>query len=98
MTPLLVPIHSRLQETIRAVIRTKEKPSFPVPSIFETYGSISTSCMCSNVCVWYRRKVESKLTKKLYLCFNDNSYNETVIDRENKNKPKNLCFLIKLTN
>lgn len=31
MTPFPVPTHSRLQETIRAVILTKEKPSFPVP-------------------------------------------------------------------
>ena len=31
MTPLPVPSHSRLQLTCRAVIRTKEKPSFPVP-------------------------------------------------------------------
>ena len=31
MTPLPVPSHRRLQLTWRAVIRTKEKPSFPVP-------------------------------------------------------------------
>ena len=31
MTPLPVPSHSLLQETSRDVIRTKEKPSFPVP-------------------------------------------------------------------
>lgn len=31
MTPFPVPTHSRLQETISAVILTKEKPSFPVP-------------------------------------------------------------------
>ncbi len=31
MTPFPVPTHSRLQEIIRAVILTKEKPSFPVP-------------------------------------------------------------------
>lgn len=31
MTPFPVPTHNRLQDTIRAVILTKEKPSFPVP-------------------------------------------------------------------
>lgn len=31
MTPFPVPTHRRLQDTIRAVILTKEKPSFPVP-------------------------------------------------------------------
>lgn len=31
MTPFPVPTHKRLQDTIRAVILTKEKPSFPVP-------------------------------------------------------------------
>lgn len=31
MTPLPVPIHRRLHDTIREVILTKEKPSFPVP-------------------------------------------------------------------
>lgn len=31
MTPFPVPTHSRLHETIRAVILTKEKPSLPVP-------------------------------------------------------------------
>lgn len=31
MTPLPVPIHRRLHDTMRAVIRTNEKPSFPVP-------------------------------------------------------------------
>ncbi len=30
-TPFPVPTHRRLQETIRAVILTKEKPSLPVP-------------------------------------------------------------------
>ena len=33
ITPLPVPSHSRLHETWRAVIRTKEKPSLPVPAI-----------------------------------------------------------------
>lgn len=28
-------------------------------TIFETYGSISTSCKCSYVCAWYNRRVES---------------------------------------
>ena len=32
MTPLPVPIHSRLQEVNRDVIRTNEKPSLPVPA------------------------------------------------------------------
>lgn len=32
MTPLPVPIHRRLQDTMRAVILTKEKPSLPVPA------------------------------------------------------------------
>ena len=36
MTPLPVPSHRRLQLTWRAVIRTKEKPSFPVPERRET--------------------------------------------------------------
>ena len=31
MTPLPVPIQSRLQETNRDVILTNENPSFPVP-------------------------------------------------------------------
>lgn len=31
MTPFPVPTHKRLQDTMRAVILTKEKPSFPVP-------------------------------------------------------------------
>lgn len=31
MTPFPVPTHKRLQDTISAVILTKEKPSFPVP-------------------------------------------------------------------
>lgn len=31
MTPFPVPTHKRLQDTIRAVILTNEKPSFPVP-------------------------------------------------------------------
>lgn len=35
-TPLPVPIHKRLHDTIRAVIRTNENPSLPVPSIFDT--------------------------------------------------------------
>ncbi|KNC29152.1 hypothetical protein FF38_13610 [Lucilia cuprina] len=39
----------RLHDTIKAVIRTKENPNLPVPNIFDTYGSISTSCLCSNV-------------------------------------------------
>lgn len=32
MTPFPVPTHRRLQDTTRAVILTKEKPSFPVPA------------------------------------------------------------------
>lgn len=60
-TPLPVPIHNRLHETSSAVIRANEKPNFPVPSIFETYGSISTSCKCSYVWAWYNRSVESNL-------------------------------------
>ncbi len=32
MTPFPVPIHSLLTETRRAVIRTNENPSFPVPA------------------------------------------------------------------
>lgn len=32
MTPFPVPTHSRPQDTIRAVILTKEKPSLPVPA------------------------------------------------------------------
>lgn len=31
MTPFPVPIHRRLHDTMRAVILTNEKPSFPVP-------------------------------------------------------------------
>lgn len=31
MTPLPVPIHKRLHDTMRAVMRTNEKPSLPVP-------------------------------------------------------------------
>ena len=31
MTPLPVPTQRRLQDTMRAVILTNEKPSFPVP-------------------------------------------------------------------
>lgn len=31
MTPLPVPIHRRLEEMRRAVIRTNEKPTLPVP-------------------------------------------------------------------
>ena len=31
MTPFPVPIHKRFDETNKAVIRTKEKPSLPVP-------------------------------------------------------------------
>lgn len=31
ITPLPVPIHRRLHDTIRAVILTNEKPSLPVP-------------------------------------------------------------------
>lgn len=31
MTPFPVPTHRRLHETIKAVILTNEKPSFPVP-------------------------------------------------------------------
>ena len=31
MTPFPVPIHKRLTETRRAVMRTNENPSFPVP-------------------------------------------------------------------
>lgn len=31
MTPLPVPIHRRLHDTMRAVMRTNEKPSLPVP-------------------------------------------------------------------
>lgn len=46
-TPFPVPIHNRLHETSRAVIRANENPNLPVPSIFETYGSMSTSCKCS---------------------------------------------------
>ena len=33
ITPFPVPIHRRLEETNKAVIRTNEKPSFPVPEI-----------------------------------------------------------------
>ena len=36
MTPLPVPSHSRLQETCSAVMRTKEKPSLPVPAMGRT--------------------------------------------------------------
>lgn len=32
MTPFPVPTHSRLQDTTRAVILTKENPSLPVPA------------------------------------------------------------------
>ena len=32
MTPFPVPIHKRLTETRRAVMRTNENPSFPVPT------------------------------------------------------------------
>lgn len=32
MTPFPVPTHRRLQEIIRAVILTNEKPSLPVPA------------------------------------------------------------------
>lgn len=32
MTPFPVPTHRRLQDTTRAVILTKEKPSLPVPA------------------------------------------------------------------
>jgi hypothetical protein len=31
MTPFPVPTHRRLQDIMRAVILTKEKPSLPVP-------------------------------------------------------------------
>ena len=33
ITPFPVPIHRRLEETNKAVIRTNEKPSLPVPEI-----------------------------------------------------------------
>jgi hypothetical protein len=33
ITPFPVPIHSRLEETNKAVILTNEKPSLPVPEI-----------------------------------------------------------------
>lgn len=33
MTPLLVPIHNRLEEMSKLVIRTKENPNFPVPKL-----------------------------------------------------------------
>lgn len=35
ITPLPVPIHSRLQEISMAVIRTNENPSLPVPYLDE---------------------------------------------------------------
>ena len=35
ITPFPVPIHNRLHDTSRAVMRTNEKPNFPVP---ETFG------------------------------------------------------------
>ena len=35
ITPLPVPIHSRLQEISMAVIRTNENPSLPVPDLDE---------------------------------------------------------------
>merc|ERR1719206_608304 len=47
ITPFPVPSQSRVQDTRSAVIRTKEKPSLPVPNILLTYGSISTSWRCS---------------------------------------------------
>lgn len=37
MTPFPVPTHSRLQDTTRAVILTKEKPSLPVPATHRTH-------------------------------------------------------------
>uniref|UniRef100_A0A8D9BFZ0 Uncharacterized protein n=1 Tax=Cacopsylla melanoneura TaxID=428564 RepID=A0A8D9BFZ0_9HEMI len=46
ITPFPVPIQRREEEMRSAVMRTKEKPSFPVPSILLTYGSMSTSCKC----------------------------------------------------
>lgn len=33
MTPFPVPTHRRLQDTTKAVILTKEKPSLPVPGM-----------------------------------------------------------------
>lgn len=58
-TPLLVPIHSRPELISNAVMRTREKPNFPVPNILLTYGSMSTSFKCWYVCAWYKRNVES---------------------------------------
>lgn len=58
MTPLPVPIHRRLHDTMRAVILTKEKPSFPVPAekgIKDTFKTKSECFVCVslrvNTCV-----------------------------------------------
>lgn len=41
MTPFPVPTHSRLQDTIRAVILTNEKPSLPVPATHTEHTLVS---------------------------------------------------------
>lgn len=49
MTPFPVPTHSRLQDTMRAVILTKEKPSRPVPEndiVWLNYNSYRSTANC----------------------------------------------------
>jgi hypothetical protein len=64
-----LPIHNRLHDTNRAVIRTNENPNFPVPSILETYGSMSTSWMWSYEWAWYNLNVESSLKYRIIQLF-----------------------------
>lgn len=49
MTPFPVPIHRRLHDTNIDVMRTKEKPSFPVPGIEESCHSRSDKQKADNV-------------------------------------------------
>ena len=59
MTPLPVPSHSRLHETCSAVMRTKEKPSLPVPAMGRTLlesetlktKTLDKNLVCFCVCV-----------------------------------------------
>lgn len=52
MTPFPVPIHRRLHDTMRAVILTNEKPSFPVPgktvkkNTFNTKSDLMNKAQC----------------------------------------------------